>query len=158
MQRASRPAPEEANADFTSAPATRDWRSRAGAGRTTLTKEQQCALHLLDLIYAYGPEPVQPAALASLHNSAARGAEARRLDAIKAKNAAKAESRLKAARRKLIQLIGVRGGPMVPRPTGEQQRTCVTCNREFSDDSSAVRCRFCVNKELRRQARTAVRT
>jgi hypothetical protein len=88
------------------------------------TKQQQCALHLLDLCRAYPRDLAQPQAMALLEIYRARGAEAR-LEAEKAAQAAAMRAaamrattalaahaaqtgRLAAARRKLIEIIARR--------------------------------------------------
>jgi hypothetical protein len=85
------------------------------------TREQRCALHLLDLCRAYPRHPAQPQALASLEGYRVRGFEVRRQAELKAAQEAQAsrassEARqLVRVRRRLIKLIGERGG-LVWRP------------------------------------------
>jgi hypothetical protein len=73
-----------------------------------LTTEQRCCLHLWDLCRAYPDYPARPHALAFLEEFRARGAEARRQAELV--RAVTARTPLEAARRRLIKIIGARGG------------------------------------------------
>jgi hypothetical protein len=77
-----------------------------------LSREQQCALHLLDLCRAYPGDPARPQALAALQEHAARGAAFRKQAELARAAQARSSSAfsLVMARRRLIKLIRRRGG------------------------------------------------
>jgi hypothetical protein len=60
--------------------------------RTNQTREQRCALHLLDLCRAYPCDPARPQALALLEPYRAQGAEARKRAELARAAAARASS------------------------------------------------------------------
>jgi hypothetical protein len=82
--------------------------------RATITSEQCCALHLLDLTRVYPRHACARAALAMLELHRLRGVEIRKQDELKRQanlnNNAAAESQLAIARRRLVRMIGKRGG------------------------------------------------
>jgi len=88
---------------------------------TMRTAEQQCALHLLDLCRVYPDHPARPAALAIVMEYRVRGAELRRLAAIRAAREAETGKALQLARRKLIRLIAKRGRQAAIAPAKSSQ-------------------------------------
>lgn len=78
-----------------------------------VTQEQACALHLLDLCRAYPDNPSARQGLAMLEAYRLRGIEARKQAGIRSAQASEhsaSPAKLAAARRKLVRLIGGRGG------------------------------------------------
>jgi hypothetical protein len=96
--------------------------------RPGASREQQCALHLLDLCRAYPNDPARPQALTFLEPYRIRGAEARGQAASRAVQAVRASRaspgrQLAQARRRLIKILRLRGGLTVA--PARQERTIV---------------------------------